>query len=220
MAHHQSAAELVRQLSNQLSFLKRSTSGYDAGQDAEAVRLATTVRILCHDTDGSQSLLGQLGVKATLRFVDTNWSPPEKRQDAYEESDDADLVMVVLFRSPLARMGGQRGYDAPLGRAVRAEPKLFEEWWEAVVVESPDAQLSRREVVLSLAHKDGGAHVDPKIPEGDYLEVSRRRGLGTLVVNGEEVDMNPTFAVMRQIAYEVEATLADIVGSVAGRPEN
>src|SRR3954453_8408028 len=69
--HTQSKDELVQHLDEQLGFLRSSAQAYDAGDTAEAKRLAVAVRILLHDTNSSHSLLGLLGVKDSLRFVDT-----------------------------------------------------------------------------------------------------------------------------------------------------
>src|SRR5438094_679123 len=66
----QSAPELEEHLKDHLDFLKASTDAFDAGKDGEAKRLAVSIRVLCHDTSASRSLLGQLG-RLTQKFVST-----------------------------------------------------------------------------------------------------------------------------------------------------
>src|SRR5689334_21606817 len=114
MAHQQSDAELVAHLAEQVAFLRQSAAQYDEGVDAEAKRLAVSVRTMCHDTRNSQSLLHQLGLLDVLRFVDTAWQMPMKREPEREPG----TVMVTAFSSPLAPMsGGPRGYTPLLDTA-------------------------------------------------------------------------------------------------------
>jgi hypothetical protein len=66
------AARLLEQhLAERVSFLRVSAQAFDAGLEAEAKRLATSIRVLVHDTRMSTSLIGQLGLKETMRFEDT-----------------------------------------------------------------------------------------------------------------------------------------------------
>jgi len=63
--------DLVEKLQQQVGFLERSANLFDEGHEDEAFRLAGVMRTLVYDKGRSQSVLGQLGVKDTLRFVDT-----------------------------------------------------------------------------------------------------------------------------------------------------
>lgn len=58
-------------LRDQPRFLNRSAADFDAGDEAESRRIATTIRTLCHDTPSSHSLLGQMHLLTPLRFPDT-----------------------------------------------------------------------------------------------------------------------------------------------------
>jgi hypothetical protein len=64
--------DLVEKLRQQLGFLDRSAALFDQGHEDEAIRLAQLMRVLLHDTSASHSLLGQLGVKETLSYLDTS----------------------------------------------------------------------------------------------------------------------------------------------------
>src|SRR5262245_62470836 len=68
---HRSDAELISLLAEQVRFLQSSAASFDSGFEGEAKRLATTLRVLLHDTERSNSVLGQLGIKTRLRYVDT-----------------------------------------------------------------------------------------------------------------------------------------------------
>ncbi|PKM42871.1 MAG: hypothetical protein CVV03_09425 [Firmicutes bacterium HGW-Firmicutes-8] len=50
--------ELEEHLREQLEFLELSAESYDRGKDGEAKRLASTIRVLVHETRSSHSLLG------------------------------------------------------------------------------------------------------------------------------------------------------------------
>lgn len=187
-------------------------------------RSGVSVRVLCHDTQMSHSLLGQLGLLATLRFVDT--TPPDLNPlpDAGEivvHEDGTETHFVTLFSSSLAPMGG-----GPHGLVPRhevgpwSEPKPFDAWWNATILRAPNVNMSRRDIVLALANWDGGAHVDPEIKDADYGNLSRGGALGTfgyVKADGESVvvDTNPALPVMRQIAFEVLKTLEPVVGPIA-----
>src|SRR4051794_24926166 len=67
--------ELRQLLSEQVRLMRRSAKYFDEGDESEAKRLATHIRVLVHDTKASHSLLGLLGVKASMRFVDTTLRP-------------------------------------------------------------------------------------------------------------------------------------------------
>jgi hypothetical protein len=209
MSRAQSEADLIGHLANQLKFLRTSGAAYDAGDEAEAMRLAVTVRLLCHETKSSHALLGQLGLLDKLKFVDTAtvFPPPEPSEEGR---------VFVMLSSPLAPMG-PRGFFADLGKAERMPPKAFDVWWAATALEVPGHTMSRKEVVFALANQEGGAHVDPALTNAAYVAVSRDGAMGTISFTTEDgqrhtVDSNPVCAVMRQIAWEVEQTVASVFG--------
>ena len=67
----QSPDELMRHLHENIGFLLASCKEFDKGSFAEAKRLATTLRVLLHDTSQSKSLLGLLGIKNQLNYLNT-----------------------------------------------------------------------------------------------------------------------------------------------------
>ncbi len=195
----QSPEELNAHLQEQLQFLQASAESYDNGFDGEAKRLAVTVRVLVHDKGQSQSLLGQLG-KKTIDFYDT--ALPNHPGNFLPYSG---LIMsrVSLSRSkylPLLDDGPDK-----LFRLVN-----FATWWNAIVlIDGQRNQISRRDIVLAMADKDGGAHVDPSLDE-IYSRLSRSNSLGQYaLVQGEAPYpfKNPERATVRQIAHEILKTL-------------
>ena len=65
-----STIDFKAQLRRQLQFLKASSAAFDAGFHDEAVRIATVVRLLVHQTKSSTSLLKHLNA-TTINLLST-----------------------------------------------------------------------------------------------------------------------------------------------------
>lgn len=167
-------ADLIRHFREQVSFLRTSASAFDDGREAEARRLAITLRVLLHDAERgpSRALLTQLGILNKVAFVDTTIPPPPNDQAPRPGTVQ---VRIALFRPGLVTLrmaaDGSR-YVAPLDSHGSDRPRSFDEWWnEKVSSDSYGNEFSRRDWVLSVANKDGGGHVDSTIP-GPYRQIS------------------------------------------------
>jgi hypothetical protein len=194
----QSHDDLKEHLSDSIHFLEVSSDSYDGGYENESKRLAVTIRTLVHDTPRSVSLLKQLELKQSL-FLDTS---------------HPNLPGNVLTYSGLIAM------YLPPGKTPRYVPKLdseraaklipFDAWWNGIIfIDIRGQAISRRELILSHADKDGGAHVDPALDE-KYGELSRQNSMGWIVSGGSQQDSAlraPERASVRQIAHEVLKTL-------------
>jgi hypothetical protein len=194
----QSSQELKRHLEEHIQFLLSSADAFDRGFEGEAKRLAVSLRVLLHDTRGSKSLFGQLGEKDRL-FVDT--STPVQEDSL---SSHCGLAMISATNS------GAK-YVPMLDTAIMGTNRCipFEEWWNATIfVDKNRRRMSRKDLILSMADQDGGAHVDPSLNE-KYGAVSRQNALGWVQSNGK-VDrplQGPEKASVRQISHEVLKTL-------------
>jgi hypothetical protein len=188
----QGTQELEQHLEEHLSFLRSSADAYDGGQDGEAKRLAVSIRVLCHDTANSASLLGQLD-RLKGQFLST--AIPH---------DDNNL----LTHGGLIMVGGGKYIpmldDVPIKRWMS-----FQDWWnEIVFVDDRKERISRGQLVLAVANQDGGAHVDPKLNE-TYARLSRHNSLGWVIADGNNSRPipKPERAAVRQMAHEVLASL-------------
>jgi hypothetical protein len=196
----QSKAELLGHLRDSLGFLEASSSSFDAGFVGEAKRLATTIRVLVHDTDKSKSLLGLLKIKTDLGYLNTSHPYDPKNLVSYHG-----LVGLRIEN-------GNSRYWAPMGEGAPGRSGkyvFFPDWWnQVVIVDSRKAKFSRRELVLALANKDGGAHVDPHLDE-NYAELTRNNSVGWTVSDGatqkpmQDVELHS----VRQIAYELHLSI-------------
>ncbi len=151
------------ELKKQLNFLKNSSELYDRGFQDEAVRIATSIRVLMHDTNNSTSLLTHLKSKPILLA-----SSIEKRDNKQFVAYSGFLSHIsAKFDNPL---GGPPTIDAvsvPYGPDAFSHGCLLpvDEWWNQSIYLFPNQQsYSRRDIVLAAANKDGGAHVDKVLP--------------------------------------------------------
>lgn len=142
-----SVEDLSAHLKRQLIFLRNSVAAYDNGYVEEAIRIGVVIRVLCHDTQSSVSLLKQMGQKATLRLVTT---AKTLSNDVLADMDFGELMAGMTFGRTLE-------YD-PVPEGSPAI--LCDDWWEQPVFIRDKKAYTRKDVVLSAANKDGGAHVD------------------------------------------------------------
>jgi SEC-C motif len=186
-------AELDLLLEEQLIFLKQSCASYDNGFEGEIKRLAVSVRVLVHDTNTSISLLTLVNKKNT-DFLDT--SDPYDNENACSHSSLVQLHMSPSGTKPKAHLDDD----------IQLNWINFDAWWNGIVlVDSKRNEFSRKDIVLHLANKDGGAHVDHEIDE-KYHELRTKNSMQwfSLLADGREIageDHVP--ATMRQIAHEL-----------------
>lgn len=146
--------ELRQHLKEHLGFLTESGRLYDHGKEQEAKRLATSIRVLVHDTGQSHSLLQQLGVKNQIAYWSVLLQEPGPSCRSY-----LGVGMRLNFK------GGDR-YVPILSPPQRQ--LTFDKWWEDDPLIIHDTErLTRRRAVLALTNKDGGAHVDPILSDLD-----------------------------------------------------
>lgn len=208
----QTRTALIKHLHEQRQFLRNSSDLFDSGLTAEAKRLATTVRVLVHDTSQAQSLLGQLGLKDKMQFIDTsleveNLEPVRLPDGRYRVTRRKDAGLALIRLSG----GKSSGFSPALGSRPRRRLAPFQAWWaDPVLRDGQGKAFARRDLVLALAHLDGGAHVDPELPAA-YAALSRSNSLGWEVHKGGQLLSleNPVLANVRQIAYEVRLTLEE-----------
>jgi len=189
---HQQA--LITRLIEQFGFLDRSGKTFDQGHFSEALRMATSIRTLVHDTRNSRSLLGQLGVKQKMSWVDSGGEPLPG-----ETLGEIMLKMGMFITTVSVSQGTASLSIEPMSMNYILKTFTvcdFDSWWTTPVLVGRGESLSRSQLVDMLANKDGGAHVDllkqayiralrtipvfrPHMPPGeakdfDHSEVARR----------------------------------------------
>lgn len=140
-------------LCEQFRFLGRSARLYEQGAEDEALRMATALRVVLHDTQSSRSLFQHLGLTNTQMLSSSrghgNWH-------------DYLAQEINLSSSEPVRM-------RPLLGCQFAEVPFARWWSDEPVFVHRSKDYSRRLICLSAANKDGGAHVDSKLEE--YYEI-------------------------------------------------
>ncbi len=181
-------------LARQLAFLKRSCESYDAGATDEAIRIATIIRVLIHNTKSSTSLLKHLNA-TTINLLST--------------TDGATPNTVMYFGLGTMRLGdGCCRYFPSLDFGPVKKMIPVSQWWDQIVfVLDPQTRLSRRKIILSAANQDGGAHVDASLSK-EYEALSSDGAIGhyTYGSNVKEVHQpieDVHFVAIRQMAYEL-----------------
>lgn len=192
-------------LHEQLGFLQRSCAGFDEGHEPEALRLATTMRVLFHDTwrrDGrpsSISLLSHLSMTNTM-MLET------PRTNLADWRDFLSIRIDLSSRSPMTLV-------PRLEKQFQVVP--FSAWWSTNAVMTVDEQpITRRKLIVSAVNKDGGAHVDA-ILERFYQELAAGRysiGINRDLKYDKALSFEQCFtlyphnghlALLRQFAHEV-----------------
>lgn len=188
-------SDLESALREQIFLMESSIIGFDLGHYEESKRIATSLRVLLHDTSTSKSLLGQLGVKDKLWFYDVAWEYDGKNLLS------EDLLLNIL--SPRLEVTPQ------------TRTKKFDEWWNKQVIMSTGGTspitFTRKDFILFLSNQDGGAHVDPLLNR-NYYEITRNNKYGWFLKNDDSESETPLSnkrveLAVRTIAFEVCATL-------------
>ncbi len=174
------------------------------GRISEAKRMAHTIRLLLHDTDKSTSLLSQLGFTDTKFYDSIANTKIEITENMEYAGGWGGLIRI--------RLGPASGYAPFLDESPTNESGYtsFEDYWNRTIFKSKSSiLLTRKEIILAVANKDGGSHVDPELGE-DYAQLSRENSMGWMT-SSDNQSWNPVqgaeLAAVRQIAHEVLKTL-------------
>jgi hypothetical protein len=189
------SVDFKAQLFKQLSFLWRSCEAYDQGHTDEAVRIATVIRVLIHDTPKSTSLLKHLGA------LNINLS---STVSSFDRSNS-------VFLSGMGRMTitSTKSTWAPANDCSAIDKQLpLAEWWNQVVYILGKVQATRKNLVLAAANKDGGAHVDAALTtEYETLMTTGERGWFHYSPTSEMHNFQPVMdahlVYIRQMGFEL-----------------
>ena len=181
-------------LRRQLAFLSCSCDAYDKGFQDEAIRIAVVLRVLIHDTKSSTSLLTHLCCK-NINLLSTV-------APIYPGAAAAQGMALYSLGANGAKFG------PILGEGWYAQPLQVVDWWhQTVAVFLKVGPVTRRDIVLGAANRDGGAHVDRTLTP-TYTALSEDGALGSLVYQcGVEERVEPLASAhlvyLRQMGYEV-----------------
>lgn len=194
--------DLKKALNEQLQLLVMYADQYDSGRHVIAKPMATALRVLCHDSRTSRSLLGQLNLKGRY-FYDTAASPDEMPTDsAYKLVGSSLGIIGMTHTAELIPY-----LDTLENRRLFGFSKFEDYWKRVILLDGCENPFRRKDIVLSVADQDGGAHVDPTL-KAEYRELTR--GNSMMIVGkkaGVMHDLNHVALVsLRQIAHEILRT--------------
>lgn len=153
--------------------------------------MAVPLRVVFHDTQRSTSLLTQLGIKETVKMLTII-------PDSWVKIPGTNRAMVRM--TPV--ISPETGFVTSFDRLEREDFVSVEAWWNQAVL-AREGPITRRDIVLSAANHDGGAHVDPS-PSGKTRELLA--GVGSYQPAGSAGAIpldNVHFPLLRQFAFEV-----------------
>ncbi len=181
-------------LRKQLSFLKNSCNSYDSGFHEEAIRIATVIRVLLHQTKSSNSLLTHLNATST-NLLSTSVPP--------SENSIGHIGMGALVLG-----GGEAKYIPNLNHGPQHKYIPVNDWWNQIIyILQTQTILRRKDIVLTAANKDGGAHIDKSLtPEYEKLAESGSIASFHYYENEKQVlrlTDDAHLIALRQMAYEL-----------------
>lgn len=202
--YQQTEADLKSRLREQIEFLRRSCKSYDEGFEGEGKRLALCIRILVHDTSKSVSLL-RLLKKKDIDFCDTSLEYDPRNYLA-----QTGLCQLMVEKKLGVDIAGR--YVPRLNSCSTIKKVPFENWWNKIIIkDSKSKYFTRKNLVLIICNKDGGAHIDPEL-NMDFAALSKFNSGGWETYHNGQVSPfknGPELASIRQIAYEVLLTLEE-----------
>jgi hypothetical protein len=143
-----SPAGNTKLLKDQYNLLKDSVGDFYAGVEAKAIEIAVRIRTLVHDTDKSH---------AFLDTIDSNY----KNLDIYRRIPPSPKVVFSIPAGiQMSGDGTAKFIKDDLGSGQH-ELVMLDRWWTEEYLIIGTVRSSKKDVVLDVANKDGGAHVDP-----------------------------------------------------------
>ena len=188
-----SYSSLESQLHRQIKFLETSSKLFDEGDEDEAVRLATTIRVLLHDSDNpksnSKSLLRQLGIKENLEFLNTGVYPDDlidalnghmasnnvlndgSSISSYAANEVGLVSLDIKDKKWVAPLSQPRINSSSHYLIMANSLQKFDAWWTKPLIQGETKIFSRKQLIGIMCDQDGGAHVDATLDKS-YLDLT------------------------------------------------
>lgn len=189
-------ARMKNELARQLRLMRSACMAFDAGEQEQALNIGTRLRTLFHQTPNSTSLMTHLGADAPKKVHATKRHHGDWKD--FLAIELAPLTAPPVRTSPL------------LGRAI-LERVPIEDWWagQPVFVHN-GTTFPRRQIVLSMVNKDGGAHVD-KLQK---FYVALQEGMNFIGITGNFTFDGPAPSPQGQVFYPTTGTIRCCASSV------
>lgn len=199
MENTPSRRDFGRKLQEQLNNIKDACERYDRRSFEAALGIAVALRIIFHDKGRQVSLISHLGTP-NIRLLSTAPDPIGLTKAPTGLLTKLEIKPDALRQEFMPFLG-----DAAPRRWVPVKA-----WWEEdyVYKDVDDTiTINRRDLALSVAEQDGGAHIDARLG-ALYQRIVDGAGWGMNVEppNGSSIVVVPTnahFAPLRQMGWEL-----------------
>lgn len=189
-------------LKEQYGFLRRSIDSAMDGHDEEALRIATAIRVLVHETASSKPLLKNLNPNY-LQLTILDIPAPARAKER-----PTTLIFYMGIGFEMNASTGLRPIidlaNGPPGQQL----VLLGLWWDQIILVFNDVgrtvTFTRKQLLITLANKEGGAHVDMQLPR-DYEKFVLASPV-TLTVNSTVTD---TAHLARYAAVQAGAQMCE-----------
>jgi len=184
-----------QKLREQLDFIQTACQAFDGGKQSHTINIATYARIIFHETRTSVPLLKHLNAPQTDVLTTV----------------EAPVPGAIFSSSGLSWMK----FSLPTGTAVYTSigqtpwscfvPAQI--WWnQSIYLLDSGSSVTRKDLVLMAANKDGGAHVDADL-DPKYEAIMRGLVMVTTFVPGKGLHSRRVgdshLTDLRQIGYEL-----------------
>jgi len=149
----------LKGLEDQRHLLRDAVAGMSAGDLTRALNVATAIRVLVHETGNSKPLLKS--IRSNYRGLAILLRPPPPPAPCPPG------IKAITFYCPVSAAVSTSGVVSLITTLDTKQYKqsTLGEWWANACMFLPGiGPVTRKELVLGLANKEGGAHVDERMP--------------------------------------------------------
>lgn len=204
-AERRNRPQLIEKIRQQVQLLHVLGEQFDAGHRVVSYPLSTVIRVLVHDTNLSHALLAQAGELKSMPFIDTS--------DPIDPNNLLPSHGGLVLMKMTSGVGSEWVPSCELPPAPAAMPRdvQFAPWWHTDVMrDSNGTGWSRKRMVLAIANKEGGAHIDPDQPL-DVRAIEEENSMGWSyrdpIKGSQPMSNGPLMPSIRQIAHELEQSV-------------
>jgi hypothetical protein len=209
--HERTDAEKLEDMHEWATRFAKFTEGYDGGEEFHAKDLANHLRQILSN---KHNVLSALDInRESFQYQST---PPNNATFRLARSAGS-AVWIPGEGTKEIETSYHPTFHMFKGNWNR-EP--YKDWWEGAIDVGIVPPFTRKEIVMTVAEKDGGAHVDPTLPRA-YADMRRQKDLGIEISTSDKKaspERGRQYAIIRQITYEVQLTLNREIPTYLPRP--
>lgn len=190
---------------------------FKAGDETEAYQIANILRSLLHDTGKSTSVLSYIDWKEKMFY--------------YSSAAPYSFINLMPYNGLVyQKITVGKGVEYVSGMDDKERQIIclsFDDWWNQIVIDDKNEKFTRKDLVLYIANKEGGCHVDAEVDE-NYDELFNYNSIGWEYIESHmESGVNPlnniVFMSIYATAQELYKTIEfykNFVGKAYSEHEN